>query len=326
MVKRVRLLQEHPWIIRLKKVNYRNLAIYIILTLISYQFMYPLLRMISMTLMTEDDIINPIVNWIPQSMSLGNLRTALRVMNPRVTLFHSIWFSGIQALGSTLVAAMAGFAFARYEFPLKKFWFFMIIVAFILPTSVMMVPRTMMAVNFQVATEIQMIATPWPQILLAFGGQGVFSTILILIFYNFTRMIPPALDEAASIDGASSLQIFYHVILKLSLATLLVIFLLSFVWNWNETFITNQFLRPRADGISLMPSRLDAFEGLFGEIAAELDALLGATDEMTSEMQRLNEALRMSGTLISIIPLFILYLFVQKHFIKGIENTGLTGL
>ena len=202
----------------------------------------------------------------------------------------------------------------------------MIIVAFIIPIPVMMVPRTMMAVNFNAMFDIRMIATPWPQILLAFGGQGVFSTILILIFYNFTRMIPPALDEAASIDGANSLQIFYHIILKLSVTTLLVIFLLSFVWNWNETFITNQFLRPGPHGINLMPARLQAFESVFGDYAMEIDEIQGPGAELSPEMERLNEAFRMSGTLISIIPLFVLYLLVQKHFIKGIENTGLTGI
>jgi len=184
----------------------------------------------------------------------------------------------------------------------------------------------MMAVNFNDTFGIQMIATPWPQILLAFGGQGIFSTILVLIFYNFTRMIPPALDEAAAIDGANSMQIFYHVILKLSISTLLVIFLLSFVWNWNETFITNSFLRPSPAGINTMPSRLQSFEGLFTEFAGDAGFIMGPEGELSSEMERLNEAFRMSGTLISIIPLFVLYLLVQKNFIKGIENTGLTGL
>jgi len=326
MVKRLSGVWENPRVARLKNINYKNLAVYVILILVSYQFIYPLLRMLSMTLMSEGDIINPVVNWIPQSLSFGNLRTAMNVMDPRVTFFHSMWFSGAQAIGSTLVAAMAGFAFARYEFPLKKFWFFMIIVAFIIPIPVMMVPRTMMFININDTFGVQMIATPWPQLLMAFGGQGVFSTILILIFYNFTKMIPPALDEAAAIDGASSLQIFYHVILKLSVATLLVIFLLSFVWNWNETFITSNFLRPGVHGINLMPSRLQAFEGMFDEHAGPSDGIQGPEGEMGTEAERLNEAFRMSGTLISIIPLFVLYLLVQRHFIKGIENTGLTGL
>jgi multiple sugar transport system permease protein len=96
----------------------------------------------------------------------------------------------------------------------------------------------MVAFTMQDSLGIQMIGTIWPQTLMAFTGQGVFSAILILIFYNFTRMIPPALDEAAAIDGANAFQTFYHIILKLSVTTILVVFLFAFVWNWNETQIT----------------------------------------------------------------------------------------
>jgi len=313
----------NPVINYIKKVNYGNLAVYFALLMISFQFLYPLLRMLSLTLMGEDDIINPVVNWIPQSWSFDNLRTALRVIDPATTMVNSTWFSGVLAISQTLVTATTGFALARYQFPLKNFWLAMIIVSFILPAPVMLIPRTMMAVDVQTAIGFQLIGTVWPQILMAIGGQGVYSAILILIFYNFTKMIPPALDEAASIDGAGPLQIFYHIILKLSISTLLVVFLFSFVWNWNETFITSTFLR---DNIPLVPARLQAFASLFGQHAMPSGMMGAQADMISPEMQRINEAFRMAGTFISIIPLFILYMLVQKQFIKGIENTGLTGI
>jgi len=313
----------NPVINYIKKVNYGNLAVYFALLMISFQFLYPLLRMLSLTLMGEDDIINPVVNWIPQSWSFDNLRTALRVIDPATTMVNSTWFSSVLAISQTLVTATTGFALARYQFPLKNFWLAMIIVSFILPAPVMLIPRTMMAVDVQTAIGFQLIGTVWPQILMAIGGQGVYSAILILIFYNFTKMIPPALDEAASIDGAGPLQIFYHIILKLSISTLLVVFLFSFVWNWNETFITSTFLR---DNIPLVPARLQAFASLFGQHAMPSGMMGAQADMISPEMQRINEAFRMAGTFISIIPLFILYMLVQKQFIKGIENTGLTGI
>ena len=304
---------------RLRRVNYGNLAVYIVLILISYQFMYPLLRMISMSIMSSDDIINPAVNWLPTSMSFGNFNVAWNVLNPTETMFNSIWFSALLAFCQTLVSAVTGYALARFDFPFKRLWFFMILMSFILPLPVMLIPRTMMVFNIQNATGIQMFGSIWPQTAMALGGQGVFSAILILIFYNFTKMIPTALDEAASIDGASSFQVFYHIILKLSFATLLVIFLFSFVWNWNETIVTSTFLR--GTGINLIPARLAQFEDVFAHFAG---AQGGAPEGM--EQNLINEAFRMSGTLISIFPLFVLYLIVQRHFIKGIENTGLTGL
>ena len=307
----------------IKRANYPVLATYAALILISYQFMYPILRMIMTSIMSMDDIIDPAVNWLPSDWSFGNLRLAFYVMEPQITMLNSIWFSGLLATGATLIAATTGFAFARYDFIFKNFWFLMVLFSFIVPVPVLMVPRLMMMLNFFEHTGIVVFATPYPQILMAFLGQGVFSAILILIFYNFTKMIPRSLDEAASIDGASSLQVFYHVILKLSVPTLLVVFLLSFVWNWNETYITEAILR---DGIQLMPARLYRFEQFFIGVAQDIGAA-GAGDMVEEDpmMARINEAFRMAGTLLSMLPLFVLYLLVQRQFIKGIENTGITG-
>ena len=302
----------------LKKIKFFNLVIYAALILISYQFLYPLLRMIMTSMMSPEDIINPTVNWLPKSWSFGNMKTALRVLELKTTLTNSILFSGLLAICQTLVSAMTGYTFARYNFKFKNFWFVMVILTFILPTPIMLIPRTMMAVSIREIFGFQMIGTPYPQMLMAITGQGIYSAILILIFYNFIKLIPRSLDEAASIDGASPMQIFYHVILKLSLSTILVVFLLSFVWNWNETYITNTFIRGQ---ISLLPPRLAMFDSIFEQYAS----VGGGSGGLNQEQQRINEAYKMSATLISILPLFIMYLVVQKQLIKGIESAGITG-
>jgi multiple sugar transport system permease protein len=305
-----------PPVIRFfKKFDYLSLVIYVALTLISYQFMYPLLRMIMTSLMSPEDIINPTVNWLPKSWSFGNIRTALRVLDLKITLRNSLLFSGLLAVCQTLVSAMTGYAFARYNFKFKNFWFVMVILTFILPTPIMLIPRTMMAVTVRETFGFQMIGTVYPQLLMAITGQGIYSAILVLIFYNFIRLIPRALDEAASIDGANPMQIFYHVILKLSMSTILVVFLFSFVWNWNETYITNTLVRGQ---IPLLPHRLAMFDSIFENYASSS----GGLDQ---GQQRVNEAYKMSATLISILPLLIMYMVVQKQLIKGIESAGLTG-
>ena len=124
-------------------------------------------------------------------------------------------------------------------------------------------------------------------------------------------MIPKVLDEAAMIDGAGSLQVFYHVVIRMSLSTILVVFLFSFVWNWNETYITGTLLR---NTIELLPAKLSLFNSEFDSVAS---AAGGAF--------KLNEAYKMAATFISIASLLLLYSVVQKQFIQGIENTGITG-
>jgi len=285
--------------------------IYFVLICISFVFLKPIFSIISKTFMSAEDVIDPAVEWLPKSFSLNNLKVAADVLKLPVTLKNSIVFSGIMAVCQTVVSAFTGYALSRFQFRLKNFWFIMILLAFIIPVPVLMVPRLMMFVSVQESIGFTLIGTPIPQLLMAMLGQGVYSTVLILIFKNFFDMIPKVLDEAAMIDGAGALQVFYHVVVRMSLSTILVVFLFSFVWNWNETYITGTLLR---NTIELLPAKLSLFNSEFDSVAS---AAGGAF--------KLNEAYKMAATFISIAPLLLLYSVVQKQFIQGIENTGITG-
>ena len=285
--------------------------IYFVLICISFVFLKPIFSIISKTFMSAEDVIDPAVEWLPKSFSINNLKVAADVLKLPVTLKNSIVFSGIMAVCQTVVSAFTGYALSRFQFKFKNFWFIMILLAFIIPVPVLMVPRLMMFVSAQEAIGFTLIGTPIPQLLMAILGQGVYSTVLILIFKNFFDMIPKVLDEAAMIDGAGALQVFYHVVVRMSLSTILVVFLFSFVWNWNETYITGTLLR---NTIELLPAKLSLFNSEFDSVAS---AAGGAF--------KLNEAYKMAATFISIAPLLLLYSVVQKQFIQGIENTGITG-
>lgn len=289
-------------------------AIYFLLICIGYIYLEPILEMISKSLMSTEDIIDPSVEWIALNPTLGNFSVAARVLKMPNSLLNSIGLSAGLAALQTVVAAMTGYALSRYKFRGKGFWFAMILLAFIVPVTVLMIPRLIIFINAQSALGIQFIGTPIPQILMAALGQGVNGTILILIFWNFFNLIPYSLDEAAMIDGAGAFRVFYHIAVRLSFSTVLIVFLFAFVWNWNETYQTATYLGGTMD---LLPLRLSTFDSMFSS---------NASSGMGSEgMYKINEAYKMSATLISIAPLLLLYACVQKQFIQGIENTGITG-
>jgi multiple sugar transport system permease protein len=301
-------------IIRTRKFHtFMKLCIYFVLVCVSYVYLEPILKMISMTFMSTKDVIDPSVEWLPKSPSINNLKVAGTVLDLKKTLINSIWFSALLACAQTIVSALTGFALSRYNFKFKKIWIIMIILAFIIPVPLLMIPRLMMFISAQNFLGFNLIGTPIPQILMALLGQGVNSTILILIFYNFFNLIPYSLDEAAMIDGASPRQIFLQIAMKLSASTVLVVFLFSFVWNWNETYVTGTLVR---NSIELLPAKLNMFDSAFQTYAS--------AGRGNAEF-RINEAYKMSATLVSITPLLVLYSFVQKRFIQGIENTGITG-
>lgn len=286
-------------------------AIYFILITIGYVYLQPIFTMISKTFMSAEDIIDNSVEWIPKNFSIDNLTTAASVLNLWETLTSTFLFTGTLAVAQTCVSALTGYAFSRFEFKGKKLLLFLIVVGFVIPVPVLMVPRLMFFIGIQEAIDFVLIGTIYPQLIMAFFGQGVSSSILILIFYNFLNLIPRSLDEAAMIDGANTFQIFYHIGIRLSVSTLLVVFLFSFVWNWNETYITNSLVR---GSIPLITSQLSGFDSQFSSMVTA-----------QGEAFKINEAYKMAATLISIAPLLILYAGVQKRFIQGIENAGITG-
>lgn len=291
-----------------------RICVYVLLIAVSYVFLYPLLKMVSMALMSKGDIINPEVQWVPTSLSFENLKIAIKVLDIPTTLINSMWLSTLLALSQTVVSALTGYAFSQFEFKFKNFWFGMVLASFIIPVPIVLIPRIMMFTSLQDMTSIKMIGSVIPQLSMSLLGQGVYSAILILIFYNFFKLVPKVLDEAARIDGANAWHVFWHIFIKMSASTIFTVFLFAFVWNWNETYVTSTFVR---SSVQLLPMKLGAFDSLFESVAGSMPSEGGGA--------KLNEAYKMAGTLLSMLPLLIMYGFVQKRFVEGIENTGITG-
>jgi multiple sugar transport system permease protein len=293
---------------RLRKINYGKIFTLLILISLSFIFFLPIIRMFSMSFMSQEDLINPEVMWIPRKITFNNIIIAIRVLEYGKSLLTSVLFIGGLSLIQTIITGLTGFAFVRYDFKFKKILYVVIIITFVVPIQLLLIQRQLTFVGFTDLTGIRMIGTMNPQILFAILGQGVNSSIIILIFINFFKKVPFDLFEAAAIDGASPLQTFWHVTLKISFATVMVAFVFSFVWHWNDTIITNTFL---GDNVQLLNHQLGLFDSLFGN--------RGGSEN------NLNEAYKMSATLLTMAPILILYFVTQKQFIQGIESTGLTG-
>lgn len=293
-------------------------VIYVFLITISYVFVYPIMKMISISFMSSSDLVNPEVIWIPKNFTFVNYKVAWRVLNGSVSLFNSIKYSTLLAVMQTLVSALTGFAFARYEFKGKKFLYTVLLFSFIIPIPILLITQYNMFST--VYTDIgwtgagKGLNTYASQIIMAFFGQGVNSAILILIFVNFFKMIPSDLYEAGKIDGANPFQLFWHITVKLSLSTIVVVFLFSFVWNWNESYVTEFFV---GDGIDLFTNQLGKFDSLFGTRMSD--------SRQEGDAVQLVESYKMAATVVSILPLLIIYFVGQKSFVEGIEKTGITG-
>lgn len=280
---------------------------YFILTGMGFVFLYPLLYMISVSFMDTEDLVDATVTWIPTHLSIESFIKAAKTLDFWDGLKDSLIMTVIPAGLQTFTLALAGYGLARYNVPGKKFWMVLAVFIFLVPTQVTMIPRFLMFNSYQ------MIGTIWPVYLISALGQGVKSSVFLLIYYNFFNSYPKSLDEAAKIDGAGPVKVFFKIALPMVKPALVLTYLFSFIWIWNDTTQLPQY---STGAVTTLPMHLQQFVDQFNKLYSSAGVSTGGA---------LNESIRLAGTLLTILPLIILYFIVQKQFIESIERTGLTG-
>lgn len=287
-------------------------AIYGLLICIGFVYLYPLLYMIAKSLMQRADLLDSSVNWIPSVLYVKNYIDAFTSMNFMKTLGQSVLVAGVPTLLNMVMCAIIGYGFARYEFPLKKLMIGILILSFIIPPQITMMPNYLLYNDLKILNSIKAFIVP------AIFGQGIKAQLYILIFFQFFRQIPQALIEAAKIDGCGHFKTFLRIAVPSATPAILVVFLFSLVWYWNESYLTQLYVcgvLGKSDWNTLMVA-LKGFNDSYSQV--------GGT--VTGEaMGSLNEGIKMAATMLSILPVLLLYFVLQKQFVESVDRTGITG-
>lgn len=285
-----------------------RITMYLLMIGIGFVFIYPLLIMLAESMKDVYDIVNPLVKWIPTKIYFNNFIRAWNVLGGFEVLLTSSFYMLLIAACQTISSALIGYGFAKFNFKFKRVLFFLVICTFIIPDQVTFMPKYLLFKSYG------MLRTIFPFLVPALFGQGIRNTIFILIFYQFFKMLPKSLDEAAQIDGAGFIKIFAGINLPLAIPAIVVVFVFSFVWHWNETYLADLYFET---AIRTFPLTLQRFTEYF--------AKLYPVSESTNPLLRLNESVRMAGTLLCIVPLVILYAFLERYLIESLDKVGITG-
>jgi multiple sugar transport system permease protein len=277
--------------------------LYALLVIIGFVYLYPILKMLAYSVKDLEDLVNPVVEWIPTKIYLENYATSWKVLDYGKTFLFSLLVTLVPALLQTFTTSLAGYALAKFRMRFKVVVFGLILMTYLLPQQVYMIPK------YVLFFRMGILESAWAIILPAMFGQGLSSAIFILIFYQFFRLQPIALDESAEIDGANPYQIFARIGAPLAAPAYITAFLFSFVWYWNETYISSLFL---GSDLYTLQLKLLNFQSQF-------NLTQGLTQTVT------NEAIRYAATILIILPVLITYLVMQKWFVEGIDRTGVTG-
>jgi multiple sugar transport system permease protein len=280
-------------------------AVYLLLIGIGFIYLYPLLFMLVNSFMSLDDLVNSMVKWIPTTLYTENYIKALKVLDYKNTLLQTLMVAGIPSILQTVSSSVIGYGFARFDFPLKKLWFVLMLATFIVPPQITMIPTYLMFKNYHLLGSLQTFIYP------AILGQGLKSALFIMIFYQFFKRLPIVLEEAAQIDGAGYLKMFYRIAVPTAGPAFIIVFLFSFVWYWNESYLSALYF---GNSLTILPLELQKFTDSYDKIYPP-----------GSPGNQLNEAIKMSGTMLTIAPLLVVYFLLQRWFVEGVDRTGITG-
>jgi multiple sugar transport system permease protein len=284
-----------------------KLLLYVVMIGIAYVFLYPIIYMFSISLMRIEDIVNPMVKWLPTQVHLQNYDIVFKNFDLRSTLFDSILIAGSSTAAIVLSSALIGFGLARYDFPFKKFVFIAIIVMFALPPQILSIPR------YVLYNDIGLIGSIFSFLVPAFLGQGLNQAIFILIFYQFFRTIPKALTEAAQIEGAGHFTVFFKIYVPLGGPAFLTSTLYSFIWYWNAGSLTTTYMGRNYTTVMM---RLNQFKSILEEVYSV---------DRVSGFSPLTEGVLYAGNIVALLPLLIMYIILQKWFVESVDRSGITG-
>lgn len=264
---------------------------YIIIIGFALMFLAPLFWMVMASFSNVKEISEASLLFIPKKFNFENYKYALTLMPFGKYAINTIIITFLSIIGTVLSCSMAAYAFARLKAPGKDGLFLLVLSTIMLPTMVTCVPQ------FLIFKSLGMYDTLWPLILPAFFGNAMY----IFLFRQFFLTLPYEIEDAAKIDGCSTWQIFWQIVMPISKPVTVSVIVFTFVAHWND------FMTPLI---------------YLNSVEKRTLALGLAT---FSDVQGVDVVSLMAASTVTLIPIVIIFLCCQKVFIKGIVTGGVKG-
>ena len=267
-------------------------VLYLVLSVGATLCFLPVFWLVRSSAMTLGDIFKfPPILW-PARIRWQNFAEAMQD-SPFLLYFRNTMIVVIPNLaGALLTASMSAYGLGRFRFPLRGFWFALVLGAIILPPAVVLIPQ------FLVWSRLHLVNTFFPLIVPVWFGGGAFNVFLLRQFF---LTIPKDFDNAARIDGASYWRVYWQIMVPFIQPALLAVGLFQFLFNWNDFFTPLIYLSSKTTYT----------------LAIGLRFFVGSYSTMWNSL--------MAASLIVIVPPVIVFLIGQRYFIEGVTLTGIKG-
>ncbi len=265
---------------------------YLLLTLIGFTMVIPFFWMVSTSFKPQSEITRG--NFLPVEGSFDNYEYVISETNLPRWYLNSIIVAVFSTVSVAFFDTLAGYVFAKYQFPGKRPIFILFLSSLMVPTEMLLIPWFIMSNN-------PIIGSPWVDTYWGIAFPGVITAAGIFLMRQFMQGVPDELLDAARIDGVSEFGLFWRIAVPLSLPAIGALCIFNFLGNWNA-FIWPLIITSGQEMLTL-PVGIQFF-----------------SSEATSAWH-----LIMTGASLSVIPLLIIVIIFQRYIIEGIALTGLKG-
>lgn len=296
---------------------------FVFVACVCYLFLFPLIYLLISAVQDPTTALDPSVVWIPKKLTLDNFKEAFILLDYRNSFITSLTTAVFSTVATLLSCAMAGYALARFNFFGKRAAFIIVLLLIVVPPQ-----TTSMSVflNYRFFNPLNLVSllspltgiesfdllgSPVTMILPALFASGLRAGLSIFIFRQFFLGQPKELEEAAKIDGCGAFSTYFKIMLPLSSPAIITVSVFSFVWYWNDTFLSSLFF---TGDLKPLATKLDVLRTTF---------LADVTNRVYSTQQQ--KVIISAAALLCIIPPLILYLVIQRKFSESIERTGIVG-
>ena len=288
---------------------------------IGFYILYPIFTKLMMAFMSEGDLYDSTVSLVPKNWTTDNLKLVFEAMEFPEAFGNSVLLSVMVMVLQLVSALLVGYGFGRFDFPFKNLLFVLGIFMLVVPPSTMILPLYLTYSNFDIldifklitGDSLNLLNTYYPFILSSFFCTGTKGMMFVFMFRQFFRNMPREIEEAACVDGAGEFRTFWQVMMPSSKPIIVCVSLLSFVWQWTDILYTGWYM----SGAKLLSVNLYALtENVKVFIATGGSVVIGPAYQAL---------LNGTGALMVILPLLILYIFMQKSFIQSVERSGIVG-
>lgn len=324
-------MKDNGYLIKSKGKNMLiNVFIILLIAGLCFSILYPLLKLVPTIFSAIEDLGNPNVIWLPDKFSIISFKAAKRFVMPKGiwTLVKTVLYAGGLMVIQVFFSSMVGYAMARVKSVFCKIAYFLVVLVFLVPRQSLLLAQYIFFKHFDFlgimnlftsTGEVDLINNPIVLVLLAVFCFGVNQSLFIFLFAQFYRNIPKELEEAAGMDGCGFIGTYFKIMVPNAVPIISTVAILSFVWNYGDTYYTNYF-SSEANLMSTLLSK--TFVG------ANKNYVLNAV-QTWYDIPTINDfafdAVKQAGVLIYLIPLLIVFLIGQRKLVQNMESSGLVG-